>query len=88
MVFARSAIGEFPWLPENTSGSGPQFSGPAWILANEIATRLGVKLVIARGGRMADGLLLSCRAAGYAEWGSGWLGSPCSLRFRLDGCSA
>ncbi len=28
-----AAIGEFPWLPENTSGSGPQFSGPAWVLA-------------------------------------------------------
>jgi polar amino acid transport system substrate-binding protein len=41
-----AAIGEFPWLPENTSGSGPKFSGPAWILANEIATRLGVKLEI------------------------------------------
>jgi len=41
-----AAIGEFPWLPENTSGSGPQFSGPAWVLANEIATRLGVKLEI------------------------------------------
>ena len=41
-----AAIGEFPWLPENTSGSGPQFSGPAWLLANEIATRLGAKLVI------------------------------------------
>jgi polar amino acid transport system substrate-binding protein len=41
-----AAIGEFPWLPENTSGSGPQFSGPAWVLANEIATRLGAKLVI------------------------------------------
>jgi polar amino acid transport system substrate-binding protein len=41
-----AAIGEFPWLPENTSGSGDKFSGPAWILANEIATRLGVKLEI------------------------------------------
>jgi polar amino acid transport system substrate-binding protein len=41
-----AAIGEFPWLPENTSGSGPQFSGPAWVLANEIATRLQAKLVI------------------------------------------
>ena len=41
-----AAIGEFPWLPENTSGSGPKFEGPAWILANEIATRLGVKLEI------------------------------------------
>ena len=41
-----AAIGEFPWLPENTSGSGPQFSGPAWMLANEYARRLGVKLEI------------------------------------------
>jgi polar amino acid transport system substrate-binding protein len=41
-----AAIGEFPWLPENTSGSGEKFSGPAWILANEYAKRLGVKLEI------------------------------------------
>jgi polar amino acid transport system substrate-binding protein len=41
-----AAIGEFPWLPENTSGSGPQFSGPAWLLAEEYAKRLGVKLEI------------------------------------------
>jgi polar amino acid transport system substrate-binding protein len=41
-----AAIGEFPWLPENTTGSGDPFSGPAWILANEYANRLGVKLVI------------------------------------------
>lgn len=41
-----AAIGESPWLPENTSGSGDQFSGPAWILANEYAKRLGVKLEI------------------------------------------
>ncbi len=41
-----AAIGEFPWLPENTSGSGDQFSGPAWVLANEYAKRLGVKLEI------------------------------------------
>jgi len=39
-----AVIGEFPWLPENTSGSGPTFSGPAWILAEEYAKRLGVKL--------------------------------------------
>jgi polar amino acid transport system substrate-binding protein len=45
-VLHAAAIGEFPWLPENTSGSGPKFSGPAWILANEIADRLGVKLEI------------------------------------------
>jgi polar amino acid transport system substrate-binding protein len=45
-VLRAAAIGEFPWLPENTSGSGPQFSGPAWLLANGIADRLGVKLEI------------------------------------------
>jgi polar amino acid transport system substrate-binding protein len=39
-----AAIGEFPWLPENTTGSGPQFSGPAWVLAEEYAERLGVPL--------------------------------------------
>src|ERR1700722_7801634 len=43
-VLRAAAIGEFPWLPENTSGSGPQFSGPAWLLAQEYAERLGVKL--------------------------------------------
>ena len=32
-----AAIGETPWLPENTTGSGDQFSGPAWVLINEYA---------------------------------------------------
>lgn len=41
-----AAIGEFPWLPENTTGSGPQFSGPAWVLAEEYAKRLGVELEV------------------------------------------
>jgi polar amino acid transport system substrate-binding protein len=41
-----AAIGESPWLPENTTGSGDQFSGPAWVLANEYANRLGVKIEI------------------------------------------
>jgi polar amino acid transport system substrate-binding protein len=45
-VLKAAAIGEFPWLPENTSGSGPQFSGPAWLLAEEYAKRLGVKLEV------------------------------------------
>lgn len=45
-VLKVAAIGEFPWLPENTSGSGPQFSGPAWLLAEEYAKRLGVKLEV------------------------------------------
>src|SRR5947207_13596607 len=33
-----------PWLVENTSGSGETWSGPAWLLANEYAKRLKVKL--------------------------------------------
>ena len=41
-----AAIGEFPWLPENTTGSGPQYSGPAWMLAEEYASRLGVPLEV------------------------------------------
>src|SRR4051812_33071652 len=45
-VLRVAAIGEFPWLPENTSGSGPQFSGPAWMLAEEYAKRLGVTLEV------------------------------------------
>ena len=45
-VAEGAAIGEFPWLPENTTGSGPQFSGPAWVLAKEYAKRLGVKLEV------------------------------------------
>lgn len=45
-VLKVAAIGEFPWLPENTTGSGPQFSGPAWLLAEEYAKRLGVKLEV------------------------------------------
>lgn len=45
-VLKAAAIGEFPWLPENTTGGGDQFSGPAWLLANEYANRLGVKLEI------------------------------------------
>ena len=41
-----AAIGEFPWLPESTTGSGPQFSGPAWVLAEEYAERLGVSVQV------------------------------------------
>ena len=33
-----------PWLNENTTGSGPAWSGPAWLLANDYARLLGVKL--------------------------------------------
>src|SRR5208282_2243685 len=45
-VLRVAAIGEFPWLPENTSGQGAQFSGPAWILAETYAKLLGVKLQV------------------------------------------
>ena len=43
-LLRAAAIGEVPWLPENTSGSGEQFSGPAWLLAKEYARLLGVRL--------------------------------------------
>jgi polar amino acid transport system substrate-binding protein len=33
-----------PWLIENTSGSGPTWAGPAWLLASEYARLLNVKL--------------------------------------------
>jgi len=39
-----AVIGEFPWLKENTSGEGEPFEGPAWMLAKDVANRLGVKL--------------------------------------------
>lgn len=45
-VLRVAAIGEFPWLPENTTGEGDRFSGPAWTLANEYAKRLGVTIEV------------------------------------------
>ena len=33
-----------PWLVENTTGTGAAWDGPAWLLANEYAKLLGVKL--------------------------------------------
>ena len=39
-VLRAAAIGEFPWLPENTTGTGDKWSGPAWVLTQEIAKRL------------------------------------------------
>lgn len=39
-----AVLGEMPWLIENTTGEGEPFSGPSWLLANEYAKRLGVKL--------------------------------------------
>ncbi len=37
-----------PWLVENTSGNGAEWSGPAWLLAQEYARLLGVKLAPVR----------------------------------------
>ena len=43
-VLRVGVLANAPWLVENTSGSGDAWSGPAWILAQEYAKRLGVKL--------------------------------------------
>jgi polar amino acid transport system substrate-binding protein len=43
-VLRVSVLANPPWLLENTSGDGPQWSGPAWVLAEIYAQRLGVKL--------------------------------------------
>jgi polar amino acid transport system substrate-binding protein len=43
-VLRVGVLANAPWLVENTTGSGEPWSGPAWLLANEYATRLGVKL--------------------------------------------
>ncbi len=43
-VLRVGVLANAPWLVENTSGQGLAWSGPAWVLANEYAQRLGVKL--------------------------------------------
>jgi polar amino acid transport system substrate-binding protein len=43
-VLRVGVLANAPWLVENTSGQGEAWSGPAWLLANEYAKRLGVKL--------------------------------------------
>lgn len=43
-VLKVAVIHNTPWLVENTTGSGEPWSGPAWILANEVADQLGVRL--------------------------------------------
>ena len=43
-VLRVGVLANAPWLVENTTGSGEAWSGPAWVLANEYAKRLGVKL--------------------------------------------
>ena len=43
-VLRVGVLANAPWLVENTTGKGDAWSGPAWLLANEYAKRLGVKL--------------------------------------------
>lgn len=44
-VLRVGVLANAPWLVENTTGgSGGAWSGPAWLLANEYAKRLNVKL--------------------------------------------
>jgi polar amino acid transport system substrate-binding protein len=43
-VLRIGVLANAPWLLENTTGQGPTWSGPAWLLANEYAKRLNVKL--------------------------------------------
>ena len=43
-VLPVGVLANAPWLVENTTGTGETWSGPAWILAQEYAKRLGVKL--------------------------------------------
>ena len=39
-----SVLAEYPWLKQNSDGADKPFTGPAWRLAEEYASRLGVKL--------------------------------------------
>ena len=39
-----AVLANAPWLVENTTGGGEHWSGPAWLLSEEYAKRLGVKL--------------------------------------------
>lgn len=43
-VLRAAVLSNPPWLIENTTGSGDKWAGPAWLLANEAARQLGVKL--------------------------------------------
>lgn len=43
-VLRAGVLSNPPWLVENTTGSGEAWAGPAWLLANEYARLLGVKL--------------------------------------------
>ena len=39
-----AVIDEYPWLKKDPDANGPPFIGPAWLLAEEYAKRLGVKI--------------------------------------------
>ncbi len=39
-----AVLDEYPWLKRKTDGAGAPFAGPAWLLAEEYAKRLGVRL--------------------------------------------
>ncbi|MDP9839809.1 polar amino acid transport system substrate-binding protein [Neorhizobium huautlense] len=43
-VLRVGVLANTPWLVENTTGSGDAWQGPAWLLAQEYATQLGVTL--------------------------------------------
>jgi len=43
-VLRVGVLANAPWLVENTSGQGEAWRGPAWLLAQQYAKRLGVKL--------------------------------------------
>jgi polar amino acid transport system substrate-binding protein len=43
-VLRVGVLANAPWLVENTTNSGGPWSGPAWLLAQEYAKRLSVKL--------------------------------------------
>ncbi len=39
-----AVLDEYPWLKQNTNGRNPPFVGPAWLLADEYARRLRVRI--------------------------------------------
>lgn len=39
-----AVLDEYPWLKKNPAGAGSPFEGPAWLLAEDYARRLGVRL--------------------------------------------
>src|SRR5260370_8064062 len=58
-VLRVGVLANAPWLVENTTGRGDAWSGPAWLLANEYAKRLSVKLEAASGSPETKGPVLA-----------------------------